>query len=221
VSHDINADADLWKAREEIGEKALSIWLEFLSIADRCEGYLPGDHDQLIRHVADKCRSTKRRVSLVYDFALTRLWIKCDPDARVANFAKYHRTRVPNKSHSEPSEPSEPKLTYKVVKKQPYMSSDFLLPDWLPKNEWDEYVEFRIRKKAPLTESIAKRVIAVLRELMELGHPPENVLTEAIDRNWTGLKKDWIHKPGTGFVENKSDQEGLSERTKRILRRGL
>ncbi len=97
MSQDINADADLWKAREEIGEKSLSIWLEFLSIANRNKGYLPGDHDQLIKHVAYKCRSTVIKVSAVWDFGVSQVWIKCDPDARVAKWAKYNKTRVANK----------------------------------------------------------------------------------------------------------------------------
>jgi len=40
VSQDINSDPEVWIMRESIGEKALSIWLEFLSIADRNEGFL-------------------------------------------------------------------------------------------------------------------------------------------------------------------------------------
>jgi hypothetical protein len=49
VSHDINADPEVWAMRRQIGEKSLSIWLEMLSIADRNDSRLVGDYEQLVR----------------------------------------------------------------------------------------------------------------------------------------------------------------------------
>ena len=115
VSHDINADPEVWAMRHRIGEKSLSVWLEFLSISDRNEGQLPGDFEELIRLVSGRCQATKRTVRAVYDFALTRLWLTSDPCLKVCNYEKYHRIREPQKPllgslPSEPSEPSEPSL---------------------------------------------------------------------------------------------------------------
>lgn len=211
VTHDLNSDPELWEMRHTIGEKSLSIWLEFLSIADRNSGELPGDLEELVRTVAGKCQATKRTVLAVYHFATSHVWLASELPLRVVNYAKYHRTRVPTQRSSEPNL-TKPNL--KSVRKQT-LDGDFLLPDWMPKNEWEEFVALRKRKHAPLTESIAKRVIAVLRDLMDLGHPPAEVLTEAVDRNWTGIKREWIHKNG-GFERGK-----FSERTQRILKRGL
>ena len=139
VSHDINSDPDLWKAREEIGEKAFSIWIEFLSISDRNEGYLPGDYDQLMRQVSVKCRSTQSKVRDVWDFALSQVWVKCDPHARVVNYAKYHRTREPNEiprgellgSPPNQTEPSEPSLREDAEPASPHLLNNKNgLPEW-------------------------------------------------------------------------------------------
>lgn len=82
------------------------------------------------------------------------------------------------------------------------MSDDFMLPDWMPQSEWQEFLAHRKRKRAPVTETIAKRIINVLRELMGLGHAPAAVLSEAIDRNWTAIKVDWIHNQQSGGGSN-------------------
>jgi hypothetical protein len=108
VSHDINADPEVWAMRHQIGEKSLSIWLEFLSIADRNESELPGDYEELIRLVAGRCQAAQRTVTGVYQFALSRLWLTCQPTLRVVKWSKYHRVE---ERKPVPSEPSEPNLT--------------------------------------------------------------------------------------------------------------
>jgi hypothetical protein len=85
---------------------------------------------------------------------------------------------------------------------------------------WNEWLKHRKRKKAAVTPLVVKQITKVLGELEALGHSPDEVLTEAITRNWIGLKVDWIHKPkGNGYQQQREGD--LSERTKRILRRGL
>lgn len=79
----------------------------------------------------------------------------------------------------------------------------FSLPDWLPLNEWEEFRAHRKRKRAPMTEAIERRIVGVLDKLRVLGHDPAKVLTEAIDRNWTAIKVDWIHKEAKRPAEPK------------------
>jgi len=93
----------------------------------------------------------------------------------------------------------------------------FILPDWIPQKEWEEFKAVRKRKRAPLTDQIAIRIIAVLERLRGAGHEPAAVLAQAVNRNWTSIEFDWVHKVG---VISQAEGE-LSERTKRILRRGL
>ena len=110
VSHDINADPEVWILRRSVGEKALSIWLEILSIADRNDGFLLSPETPesqvslqyywLVRSVAGRCQSTGRTVSAVCDFAISHLWLVYDPTLRVRNHAKY---RVSREDHKIPS----------------------------------------------------------------------------------------------------------------------
>jgi hypothetical protein len=114
VNHNINRDPEVWVMRREIGEKSFSIWMEFLSIADQNESELPGDYDQLIRSVSGTCQSTVRTVTAVYQYAVSKAWIKSDPTPHIAKYWKYHIERDAKKNliaslPSEPSEPSEPK----------------------------------------------------------------------------------------------------------------
>ena len=78
--------------RHQIGEKSLGVWLEFLSIADRNQGELPGDLEELLRSVAGKCQVTKSTARLVYEFALARLWVISDNVPRTRNHWKYHKS---------------------------------------------------------------------------------------------------------------------------------
>ena len=163
VSHDFNADPELWAMRHQIGEKSLSIWFEILSIADRNEGELPGDYEELVRSVSGKCQSSVSRVSLVCDFAKTRLWLVSDPTLRVRNYLKYHRTREPNeiprgnKRGSPPiltrPDPTEPNLREEVLREEviritPPSSGE--TPD--SEDEWDGsllFIKIFLEKEAP------------------------------------------------------------------------
>jgi hypothetical protein len=71
-----------------------------------------------------------------------------------------------------------------------------VLPDWIPKKEWGEFAAVRKRKRAPLTDNIAVRIIAVLDKLRGAGHDPAEVLAQAVNRNWTSIEFDWVHKVG-------------------------
>lgn len=84
-----------------------------------------------------------------------------------------------------------------------------ILPDWLPKKEWEEFAASRKRKRAPLTDSISARIIAVVDRLRGAGHKPADVLTQAVDRNWTSIEFDWIHKPGPSLARNGAEQKPM------------
>src|SRR5262245_57854326 len=103
VSHDINNDPEVWIMRERIGEKALSIWLELLSIADRNEGFLLSPNTRpealeeavfaLQKSVAVRCRVTRGTMAAVWRFIHQSLWVVSSPIPRVVKYAEYHRTR--------------------------------------------------------------------------------------------------------------------------------
>lgn len=97
VNHNINRDPELWAMRREIGEKSLSIWLEFLSIADQNEGEIPGDLESLLRSVAGTCQCSVMKVRLMYDRSVAQLWLSPNPTLHVVKYWNYHRSREPIK----------------------------------------------------------------------------------------------------------------------------
>jgi len=61
------------------------------------------------------------------------------------------------------------------------------IPEWIPKETWEAFKEFRIRKKAPLTELAIKKTISELEKLKAEGHEPREVLEQSVYRGWTGV----------------------------------
>lgn len=182
VNHNINRDPEVWVMRQQIGEKALSIWLEFLSIADQHEGQIPGDYQPLIRSVSGTCQATVRTVSAVYQYAISKVWLKSEPTLHVVNYWNYHRHREPIKNFfgSLPSEPSEPKDTRKAAEAAPPKIKDIR-----PQTEYDELLRLAAEvgklDKADsrgTTKQLCQWVIVMGRRMAK--EPPER--TKAVQR---------------------------------------
>jgi hypothetical protein len=62
-----------------------------------------------------------------------------------------------------------------------------ILPDWLPKEAWTEFLAMRKRKKKPMTDYAIKLAINKLDRLRADGEDPEAVLNESIFHEWDGL----------------------------------
>lgn len=123
VNHDINRDPDMRELRKEHGDKAILVWLELLSIADRNEGYVPGRLSLLSLTIGGLIGLKPLSVANVVGWLSHRRKIVyhngggLDRSRYIANWAKYHRTQKPiykdsetNVPDTEPSEPSEPSL---------------------------------------------------------------------------------------------------------------
>jgi phage replication O-like protein O len=64
---------------------------------------------------------------------------------------------------------------------------DFLLPDWIPKESWDGFVDMRKEIKKSLTGRAVKLAINRLEELKAKGHDPGKVLDQSTYSKWQGL----------------------------------
>lgn len=63
-----------------------------------------------------------------------------------------------------------------------------VLPDWLPKESWDEWVEYRASIKAPLNAKAVELSIKKLGKLRAEGHDPVAVIDQSIfSGKWTDL----------------------------------
>ena len=61
------------------------------------------------------------------------------------------------------------------------------LPDWLPGDSWNDYLENRKQLKAPMTDRAKLLAIAKLSELRQSGHDPTAVLNQSVYNGWKGL----------------------------------
>ena len=154
VSHDINADPQVWALTSKCGDRSLRVWLELLSISDRNDGYLPPMSHTLARALAGRCQVSAKTVTKVWDYATAWLWIVSDPTPRVAKYRDYHKTRetkqIPpgEQTGSPPSEPSLPSLPKEIHKN---VSSSVLLKQE-PSDAWDAsmfYVRDFLQNGAP------------------------------------------------------------------------
>ncbi|WP_187153333.1 hypothetical protein [Candidatus Arsenophonus triatominarum] len=59
---------------------------------------------------------------------------------------------------------------------------------------WDDYLQHRKNKKAPLTQTALNRLATAVNEANELGYSTDNVLAECMLRNWQGFEVSWIEQ---------------------------
>lgn len=62
-----------------------------------------------------------------------------------------------------------------------------IFPDWLPLEEWKDFVEMRNKIKAPLTDKAVELAISKLSKLKDGGDNPAEVLNESIMNSYKGL----------------------------------
>jgi len=66
-------------------------------------------------------------------------------------------------------------------------AAPFVLPDWVPKPQWEAWLEARSKARKPATEWAKKLAIRRLEEHRDNGHSPALVLAESAFNNWSGL----------------------------------
>lgn len=67
------------------------------------------------------------------------------------------------------------------------LANGFHLPDWVPRDAWDGYVEMRVKIKAPMTARAKELAVAKLEGLKAAGHDPAAVLDASTSNSWKGL----------------------------------
>lgn len=85
------------------------------------------------------------------------------------------------------SESTQSKVKESKRKKKNKTSSDFSLPDWVPGEDWDGYVEMRDKIKKPMTARAKTMAVKELIKLKESGNDPGEVLRQSVFNSWQGL----------------------------------
>lgn len=72
-------------------------------------------------------------------------------------------------------------------KKKNKTTSDFCLPEWVPEEDWVDFVGMRHEIKKPLTDRAMTLAVKTLGELKNAGNEPSAVLRQSVLNSWSGL----------------------------------
>jgi uncharacterized protein YdaU (DUF1376 family) len=90
------------------------------------------------------------------------------------------------RTHSEGNAPNNQEPITKNQKKK-QSPSRFALPEWVPVEAWQGYIETRKKKRAPNTDHALDLAVRELEKLRVAGHDPKAVLEQSVFRGWQGL----------------------------------
>ena len=128
--------------------------------------------------------------------------------------AKIQRSFQQSESESE-SKP-ESKTSTKVIK--PPEEKETNIPDWIPKEPWEEFMKVREKLKAKNTDYAKKVLINSLAKMKEQGHCPTDIINTSILNSWKGVfapnntnQKNNQPKPTKTKEEAKKQLQALME----------
>lgn len=111
-----------------------------------------------------------------------------------AEIAKTPAESAPSPAESAPittTQPSEPKRTTK-------RDEPFVLPDWIPQDTWDAFMEVRKKAKAASTDYAHRLIVNQLEKFRADGLNPVEIINNSIRSGW----KD-VYRPKAGQAQGK------------------
>ena len=97
--------------------------------------------------------------------------------------------------------------TSKPKNKKTSADAPFVLPDWIPVEPWQAYLEMRNKKRKPATDYAKKLVVAELEKLRAAGNEPGAVLDRSTKAGWT----DVYAVPAGASVSGKTLEQLIAE----------
>jgi len=85
-------------------------------------------------------------------------------------------------------------------------AAPFVLPDWIPIEAWDAFMEVRKTKKAKATPYALSLIVKTLEKIRDAGHDPIEALHNSIRSSWTD-----VYMP-KAFKTPQSQQKTFAER---------
>jgi uncharacterized protein YdaU (DUF1376 family) len=89
-----------------------------------------------------------------------------------------------------------------------------VIPEWVPLESWNGFIEMRKKIRAPLTDRAVTETIRKLDQLAKSGHDPGAVLDQSTQRGWRG-----IFEVKTGGGNGNNDK--YESRNARVVREAL
>lgn len=226
VNHDINHSPTVRMLVAKYGAAGLRIWLEMLSISDRAGPFIDCTSEGAIRRLSSAAETRFKVVSKVVDTLFNvdsiRIHDRINHVTEIVNYADYHRTEERKPCPTDHTDHTD---HTKIHKNESYTRPKPLLdlaelPEWLDAETWDAYRKHRagMPKKNHLTAHAEHLALGQLAKWRRAGHDPNEIVRISVMNGWVGLFEPKRQQAPPQSVQ----QEGqLSDRTLRILRRGL
>jgi hypothetical protein len=84
-------------------------------------------------------------------------------------------------------------------------SSNFTLPDWIPRKAWDDFEAMRKKNRKPMTDRARELAVSQLEKLRREGNPPGEVLNQSVLCGYQGLFA--VKANGNGSRRDAADRE--------------
>jgi hypothetical protein len=88
------------------------------------------------------------------------------------------------------------------------------LPDWIPLDAWEGFLEMRAKINAPLTGRAKQLVVITLEKLRSQGQDAGAVLNQSVERGWRGVFPIRAGKESTSDANRQAIEEWLSNEEK-------
>ena len=229
---------DYIKSTHHLDDKEDLIYRRLLDLAYTTENPLPKEPEKVARLIRLGYELEKTQAILEEFFTLTETgWIQKRIEAELKRYRSKARTaRANGKAGGRPAgtqkKPSGfPEVTQKKAKHKPITNNHKPITNdthTLDYSSWpslpdpqilDDWVAMRKRMNAPISQTVINNFGAELRRASEYGYSVDYCMSEAITRNWRGLKVEWL-KNATD-KQYRVQRESKSERSDRIAREYL
>lgn len=92
-----------------------------------------------------------------------------------------------------------------------------VLPDWIPADAWNGYLEMRKKIRKPITADGIKLAIRELEKLRAAGHDPKLILEQSILNSWQGLFEPRVDREAVRQAERNRNASVGAQREQRPL----
>lgn len=110
-----------------------------------------------------------------------------EQDASTTLAERYRETERETEQSREEKENTSAAPAALVSPKKKKSEEPFVLPDWIPEDHWNAWIEARTKSKHPPTDYAKRLAVLKLDNLREQGYPPGQVLMHAAFNNYSGL----------------------------------
>ena len=107
--------------------------------------------------------------------------------ARVKQLPSKSQALVSNTTTTTTIPPPQPLGHSRSKVKNKAQAPFFELPEWIPKEHWDAWIEARTKARKPITDYAKRLAVRKLENFRERGHPPAQVLMRSAMNGWADL----------------------------------